>query len=253
MNVRHTLIILALCGSVAAAPAVSIYVSPRGNDGWDGSAPDRKGSSIRGPLLTIKAALDKAGIIARTPVNRTEPTVVVLRGGQYPLDQPLEITPATLGLDPRKTANPQVIIITDYISLYPEELYRKTLESIRAAIGPDLFRFYRSIGVNLKQLYGQTETCAYVCLQPDGQTPHRVIQQPDTTEEQAKRDADREGDAVADTEPYQAGDNGSGEGPVGKAAAKGQDHFPWRGKDDLVPDPGRGESLPDTDQEDQEE
>jgi len=38
-----------------------------------------------------------------------------------------------------------------------------------AAIGPDLFRFFRSIGINLKQLYGQTETCAYVCLQPDGQ------------------------------------------------------------------------------------
>jgi long-chain acyl-CoA synthetase len=38
-----------------------------------------------------------------------------------------------------------------------------------AAIGPDLFRFYRSIGINLKQLYGQTETCAYVCLQPDGE------------------------------------------------------------------------------------
>jgi long-chain acyl-CoA synthetase len=37
-----------------------------------------------------------------------------------------------------------------------------------AAIGPDLFRFYRSIGVNLKQFYGSTETCAYVCLQPDG-------------------------------------------------------------------------------------
>ncbi len=37
-----------------------------------------------------------------------------------------------------------------------------------AAIGPDLFRFYRSIGLNLKQLYGSTETCAYVCLQPDG-------------------------------------------------------------------------------------
>jgi len=37
-----------------------------------------------------------------------------------------------------------------------------------AAIGPDLFRFYRSIGINLKQLYGSTETCAYTCLQPDG-------------------------------------------------------------------------------------
>jgi long-chain acyl-CoA synthetase len=38
-----------------------------------------------------------------------------------------------------------------------------------AAIGPDLFRFYRSTGINLKQLYGSTETCAYVCLQKDGQ------------------------------------------------------------------------------------
>jgi long-chain acyl-CoA synthetase len=38
-----------------------------------------------------------------------------------------------------------------------------------AAIGPDLFRFYRSIGINLKQLYGSTETCAAVCLQPDGE------------------------------------------------------------------------------------
>ncbi|MCL1961229.1 MAG: AMP-binding protein [Desulfovibrionaceae bacterium] len=37
-----------------------------------------------------------------------------------------------------------------------------------AAIGPDLFRFFRSIGVNLKQLYGQTETCAYVCIQHNG-------------------------------------------------------------------------------------
>ncbi len=38
-----------------------------------------------------------------------------------------------------------------------------------AAIGPELFRFFRSIGVNLKQLYGQTETCAYVCIQKNGQ------------------------------------------------------------------------------------
>jgi spore maturation protein SpmB len=30
------------------------------------------------------------------------------------------------------------------------------------AIGPDLFSFYRAIGVNLKQLYGSTETTFYV-------------------------------------------------------------------------------------------
>jgi len=35
------------------------------------------------------------------------------------------------------------------------------------AIGPDLFIFYRSIGINMKQLYGSTETAVFVCLQPD--------------------------------------------------------------------------------------
>jgi long-chain acyl-CoA synthetase len=37
------------------------------------------------------------------------------------------------------------------------------------AIGPDLFTFFRSIGVNIKQLYGSTETAVFVCLQPDNQ------------------------------------------------------------------------------------
>jgi long-chain acyl-CoA synthetase len=37
------------------------------------------------------------------------------------------------------------------------------------AIGPDLFTFYRAIGINLKQLYGSTETAVFVCMQPDNQ------------------------------------------------------------------------------------
>ena len=36
------------------------------------------------------------------------------------------------------------------------------------AIGPDLFDFYRSLGINLKQLYGMTETCVTVCMQRSG-------------------------------------------------------------------------------------
>jgi long-chain acyl-CoA synthetase len=35
------------------------------------------------------------------------------------------------------------------------------------AIGPDLFEFYRSIGINLKQLYGQTEASVFITQQPD--------------------------------------------------------------------------------------
>lgn len=37
------------------------------------------------------------------------------------------------------------------------------------AIGPEIFSFYRSLGVNLKQLYGQTEASVYVTMQPDGE------------------------------------------------------------------------------------
>ncbi|MBM3573326.1 MAG: long-chain fatty acid--CoA ligase, partial [Alphaproteobacteria bacterium] len=37
------------------------------------------------------------------------------------------------------------------------------------AIGPDIFDFYRSLGMNIKQLYGMTETSVFICIQPDGQ------------------------------------------------------------------------------------
>ncbi|NJD89386.1 MAG: long-chain fatty acid--CoA ligase [Betaproteobacteria bacterium] len=46
------------------------------------------------------------------------------------------------------------------------------------AIGPDLFVFYRSLGINLKQLYGQTETCASVCVQPNGQVKPDTVGTP---------------------------------------------------------------------------
>ncbi len=39
----------------------------------------------------------------------------------------------TLGLDPNKTSDPQIIIITDSISLYPEEYYEHGLEIVTAS------------------------------------------------------------------------------------------------------------------------
>jgi long-chain acyl-CoA synthetase len=35
------------------------------------------------------------------------------------------------------------------------------------AIGPELFEFYRSLGINVKQLYGMTESSALICIQRD--------------------------------------------------------------------------------------
>jgi len=46
------------------------------------------------------------------------------------------------------------------------------------AIGPDLFKFYRSIGINLKQLYGSTETSVFVCVQPNGQVKPDTVGPP---------------------------------------------------------------------------
>jgi branched-chain amino acid aminotransferase len=40
----------------------------------------------------------------------------------------------TLGLDPNRCSNPQVIIIADTISLYPKELYEKGLEIITVSV-----------------------------------------------------------------------------------------------------------------------
>jgi long-chain acyl-CoA synthetase len=37
------------------------------------------------------------------------------------------------------------------------------------AIGPEIFDFYRSLGINIKQLYGQTEASVFITMQPDGE------------------------------------------------------------------------------------
>jgi long-chain acyl-CoA synthetase len=46
------------------------------------------------------------------------------------------------------------------------------------AIGPELFSFFRSLGINLKQLYGQTEASVYITLQPDGEVFPETVGKP---------------------------------------------------------------------------
>lgn len=43
------------------------------------------------------------------------------------------------------------------------------------AIGPEIFEFYRSLGINLKQLYGQTESSVFITIQPDGQVRNDTV------------------------------------------------------------------------------
>jgi branched-chain amino acid aminotransferase len=84
---------------------------------------DRLWDSAKAIWLTIpmtKAEMAKAieDTLAANGIKDGYIRVVITRGV------------GTLGLDPNRCGTPQVIVITDLISLYPEELYRKGLEII---------------------------------------------------------------------------------------------------------------------------
>ena len=46
------------------------------------------------------------------------------------------------------------------------------------AIGPEIFEFYRSLGMNLKQIYGMTEAAVFVTIQRDGQVKPDTVGTP---------------------------------------------------------------------------
>ena len=46
------------------------------------------------------------------------------------------------------------------------------------AIGPDMFEFYRSLGMNMKQLYGMTEASVFIAMQADGQVKRDTVGAP---------------------------------------------------------------------------
>jgi branched-chain amino acid aminotransferase len=87
---------------------------------------DRLYASARAIRLEIPMSKNDlaAAVVNTLAVNEIRDgyiRLVVTRGAGY------------LGLDPRKTSNPQVIIITDRIELYPAELYEKGLAIVTAS------------------------------------------------------------------------------------------------------------------------
>jgi branched-chain amino acid aminotransferase len=88
---------------------------------------DRLWSSAKAILLAIPMTRDEMAkaiedTLAANGIRNGYIRVVVTRG------------PGSLGLDPKVCRDPQVIIITDSIALYPEEYYRKGLEIVTASV-----------------------------------------------------------------------------------------------------------------------
>ncbi|MGQ0582800.1 MAG: AMP-binding protein [Reyranella sp.] len=46
------------------------------------------------------------------------------------------------------------------------------------AVGPEIFNFYRALGVNMKQLYGQTEASVFVTIHPNGEVYPDTVGKP---------------------------------------------------------------------------
>jgi long-chain acyl-CoA synthetase len=46
------------------------------------------------------------------------------------------------------------------------------------AVGPEIFNFFRALGVNMKQLYGQTEASVFVTIHPDGEVFSDTVGKP---------------------------------------------------------------------------
>ena len=46
------------------------------------------------------------------------------------------------------------------------------------AVGPEIFNFFRAIGVNMKQLYGQTEASVFVTIHPNGEVFSDTVGKP---------------------------------------------------------------------------
>lgn len=46
------------------------------------------------------------------------------------------------------------------------------------AVGPEIFNFFRALGINMKQLYGQTEASVFVTIHPDGEVYSDTVGKP---------------------------------------------------------------------------
>jgi hypothetical protein len=82
--------------TAAAAPAVTLYVAPDGNDAWSGKLPGRNASGSDGPLATLAGARDALRRLkAHGPLQG--PVSVNVAAGTYPLRETLVLEPQDSG------------------------------------------------------------------------------------------------------------------------------------------------------------
>jgi len=93
-------VLLAFCLALAApARALELFVSPTGNDSWNGRAPEPTADGKSGPFATLERARDEARALAKAKKWPKKGLTVTVRGGDYFLG-------ATFALGPEDSGKP---------------------------------------------------------------------------------------------------------------------------------------------------
>jgi hypothetical protein len=87
------LVVANVLGTTASAEAVTIHVSPAGNDAWSGQLAQPNAQGTDGPVTTLERARD----LLRKSQSR-EGSRVVVAEGRYQLERPFVLTPADSGV-----------------------------------------------------------------------------------------------------------------------------------------------------------
>ncbi|MBM3474197.1 MAG: hypothetical protein FJX75_13090 [Armatimonadetes bacterium] len=88
MIAQVVLVLSVLGGNAMAADVPTFYVSTAGKDAWSGKLPDPNADGTDGPLATLAAARDAA-----RKLGPDQPKRIVIREGEYYLDEPLTLGP----------------------------------------------------------------------------------------------------------------------------------------------------------------
>jgi hypothetical protein len=97
----HSSALLLLFTVSVSAKSLTLYVSTNGNDGWSGRREQPAHDGADGPLASLPAAL-KVARAARVDSGRAPDRIsILLRGGTYPVAEPIILNPADSGSDDR--------------------------------------------------------------------------------------------------------------------------------------------------------
>ena len=86
------LLVLLSASFAGAAPTADLFVAPDGKDSWSGTKPSANSGRSDGPFATVQRAQLAVRKLKEREPQRTGEIVVMVRGGTYVLDQPLEFT-----------------------------------------------------------------------------------------------------------------------------------------------------------------